>query len=123
MRVGLWGMAAVFLGAFAAHFLLRDRGYVLINFAGYAVEMSVPALVVLLVAAYAGIRALFALWRAPRRLGKAPLVWHGDAYHGSPRFCAHKKTAARRVRQAAAEGLVGSALHVQRTPPPRPVGP
>ncbi len=71
MRVGLWGMAAVFLGAFAAHFLLRDRGYVLINFAGYAVEMSVPALVVLLVAAYAGIRALFALWRAPRRLGKA----------------------------------------------------
>jgi uncharacterized protein HemY len=40
MRVGLWGMVAVFLGAFSAHFLLQDRGYVLINFAGYVVEMS-----------------------------------------------------------------------------------
>ncbi len=64
-------MAAVFLGAFAANFLLRDRGYVLINFAGYVIEMSVPALVVLLAVGYVSIRALFALWRAPRRLGEA----------------------------------------------------
>ena len=71
MRVGLWGMAAVFLGAFSAHFLLQDRGYVLINFAGYVVEMSVPAMLVLLVVAYASIRAGVALWRAPRRLGEA----------------------------------------------------
>ncbi len=71
MRIGLWGIAAVFLGAFTAHFILRDRGYVLINFAGYIVEMSVPALIVFLVLAYAGIRALVGLWRAPRRLGEA----------------------------------------------------
>jgi HemY protein len=71
MRIGLWGIAAVFLGAFFAHFILRDRGYVLINFAGYVVEMSVPALVVVLVLLYVGIRALVALWRAPRRLGEA----------------------------------------------------
>ena len=71
MRVGLWGLAAVFLGAFAAHFLLQDRGYVLINFLGYAVEMSVPALLFALAAAYAGVRALVMLWRAPRRLGEA----------------------------------------------------
>ena len=45
MRMGLWGMAAVLLGAFSAHILLRDRGYVLINFTGYVIEMSVPALV------------------------------------------------------------------------------
>jgi HemY protein len=64
-------MAAVFLGAFSAHFLLQDRGYVLINFAGYVIEMSVPAMLVVLVIAYAAIRALFALWRAPRRLGEA----------------------------------------------------
>ena len=64
-------MAAVFLGAFSAHFLLRDRGYVLINFAGYVIEMSVPALLVLLLIGYASIHALFALWRAPRRLGEA----------------------------------------------------
>ena len=71
MRVGLWGIAAVFLGAFTAHFILRDRGYVLINFGGYIVEMSVPALIVILVLSYAGIRALVGLWRAPRRLGEA----------------------------------------------------
>ncbi len=71
MRIGLWGMAAVFLGAFSAHFLLQDRGYVLINFAGYVIEMSVPALLVLAIIAYAAIRALFGLWRAPRRLGEA----------------------------------------------------
>ena len=71
MRTGLLGLAAVFLGAFSAHFLLRDRGYVLINFAGYVIEMSVPALLVLLTLGYVVIRAMVALWRAPRRLGKA----------------------------------------------------
>ena len=48
MRLGLWALAALFVGAFAAHFLLADRGYVLINFRSYVVEMSVPALVLLL---------------------------------------------------------------------------
>ena len=71
MRIGLWGITAVFLGAFSAHFLLRDRGYVLVNYAGYMVEMSVPALVVLLVIAYVCVRAVFGIWRAPRRLGEA----------------------------------------------------
>jgi len=70
MRAGFWGIAAVFLGAFAAHFLLRDRGYVLVNFLGYSVEMSVPVLILALVAGYLAVRALLALWRAPRRLGE-----------------------------------------------------
>ena len=70
MRAGLWGMAAVFLGAFAAHFLLRDRGYVLVNFLGYVIEMSVPVLVLVLAGAYFAVRLLLALWRAPRRLGE-----------------------------------------------------
>ncbi len=71
MRVGLWGLAAVFLGAFAAHFLLQDRGYVLVNFLGYVIEMSVPTLLLVLAVAYLGIRAIVALWKAPRRLGAA----------------------------------------------------
>ena len=70
MRAGLWGVAAVFLGAFAAHFLLRDRGYVLVNFLGYVIEMSVPVLVLVLAGAYFAVRLLLALWRAPRRLGE-----------------------------------------------------
>lgn len=71
MRIGLWTLAAVFLGALLAHFMLQDRGYVLINFLGYVVEMSVPALAVILVAAYMALRALIAMWRMPRRLGEA----------------------------------------------------
>ncbi|MDE0371181.1 MAG: hypothetical protein OXI73_01350 [Rhodospirillales bacterium] len=71
MRAGLWGIAAVFLGAFAAHFLLRDRGYVMVNFLGYTVEMSVPVLVLVLAGAYFAVRLLLAVWRAPRRLGEA----------------------------------------------------
>jgi HemY protein len=71
MRYGLWGLAALFLGAFGAHFLLEDRGYVLINFRSYVIEMSVPALVLVLVALYACIRLGVRIWRAPRRLGAA----------------------------------------------------
>jgi HemY protein len=71
MRAGFWALAALFLVAFLAHFLLQDRGYVLITFVGYTIEMSVPALFLLLCAAYFGLRLLVFVWRAPRRLGEA----------------------------------------------------
>ena len=69
MRFSLWILTALGLGAFAAHFLLQDRGYVLINFRGFVIEMSVPGLVLLLLLLYLAIRGLVALWRAPRWLG------------------------------------------------------
>ncbi len=59
------------LSALAAHFLLGDPGYVLINFRGHIVEMSVPVLigmVILLVFAVLLIRFLI---HAPRKLGEA----------------------------------------------------
>jgi HemY protein len=71
MRVGLFVVVALFLGAFAAHFLLQDRGYVLINFRNYTVEMSVPGLLLVLTAAYLAVRAVAAVWRAPWRVGGA----------------------------------------------------
>ncbi len=71
MRFGLWALLALVLGAFAAHFFLQDRGYVLVNFHGYVIEMSVPGLVLVLVLAYLLVRGLGALVRAPRRLGAA----------------------------------------------------
>jgi HemY protein len=71
MRFGAWVLAALFLGAFGAHFLLEDRGYVLINFRSYVVEMSVPALVVVLAVGYAAIRGLQRIVRAPRLVGAA----------------------------------------------------
>lgn len=71
MRFGLWALVALLLGAFVAHFVLQDRGYVLINFRSYVLEMSVPGLLLLLVAAYLAIRGLVAVWRAPKWLGAA----------------------------------------------------
>jgi HemY protein len=67
MRVGVAVVLAVLLGAFAAHFLLADRGYVLVNFRSYVIEMSVPGLVIVLVSAYLVVRALAAVVEAPRR--------------------------------------------------------
>lgn len=71
MRLGLWIVAALFLGALGAHFLLQDKGYVLINFRSYVVEMSVPVLVMVLVALYAVVRVVVRIWQAPRQLGEA----------------------------------------------------
>jgi HemY protein len=70
MRFGLWTLAAILVGAVLAHLLLQDRGYVLINFAGYSIEMSVPAMVLLLFSGYFAIRLALFLWHAPRRLGE-----------------------------------------------------
>jgi HemY protein len=71
MRLGIYALFALLLGAFAAHFLLQDRGYVLINFAGYVIEMSVPGLVMVLAGLYLAIRGVVALVHAPRRFGAA----------------------------------------------------
>ena len=71
MRYGIWALAALVVGAFGAHFLLQDRGYVLISFVGYNVEMSVPVLVLALVLLYVGVRLALRIWRAPRELGQA----------------------------------------------------
>jgi HemY protein len=67
MRAGIGIVLAVLLGAFAAHFLLADRGYVLVNFRGYVIEMSVPGLVLVFVVAYVLVRALAAVASAPGR--------------------------------------------------------
>jgi HemY protein len=67
MRLGVAALLAIVLGAFAAHFVLADRGYVLVNFRGYVVEMSVPGLVIVLVLGYLLVRAIVAVADAPRR--------------------------------------------------------
>jgi len=57
------------LGILAASFLLPDNGYVLINFHGYAIEMSVYVLPLLLLVMYLAVRLLVRLWGTPRELG------------------------------------------------------
>lgn len=64
-------MLALIVGALAAHLVLADNGYVLINFRGYVIETSVPILVLALVLGYLAVRVLVQVWRAPRRLGEA----------------------------------------------------
>ncbi len=70
MKAGLLIVVTLALGALAANYMLADNGYVLINFRGYAIEMSVPVLVFLLVLTYLGVRLIVRIWEAPRRLGE-----------------------------------------------------
>ena len=71
MKFGLVVIVALVISAFAAHFLLQDPGYVVINFRNYLIEMSVPVLLGLfLITIFIGWFVI-KLIRAPRRLGQA----------------------------------------------------
>lgn len=71
MKAGFAIVVMLALGALAANYLLQNNGYVLINFGGYIIEMSVPVLIFLLTGLYLGVRILVRIWRAPRQLGAA----------------------------------------------------
>ncbi len=71
MKFGIIVVFALFASAFAAHFLLSDPGYVVINFRGYLVEMSVPVLVLLTATLFAMIWLIRKIIIAPRRIGEA----------------------------------------------------
>ncbi len=71
MKLGIIIVLALFVSAFAAHFLLSDPGYVLINFRGYLVEMSVPVLLLLTAALIGLVWLVRKIVMAPRRIGEA----------------------------------------------------
>ena len=71
MKFGIIVVVALFVSAFAAHFLLADPGYVVINFRGYVIEMSVPVLASLAVLLVLGVWLIRKILIAPRRLGEA----------------------------------------------------
>jgi HemY protein len=71
MKFGIIVLVALFASAFAAHFLLADPGYVIINFRGYVVEMSVPVLVGIAFVLLLAIWLIRKIFLAPRRLGEA----------------------------------------------------
>ena len=58
------------LGAFAAHFLLDDPGYVVINFRGYLIEMSLLVLVCLVILLFVPIWLIPQLLQFPLRNGQ-----------------------------------------------------
>ena len=71
MKFGIIVVLVLFASAFAAHFLLADPGYVIINFRGYTVEMSVPVLLGIAVLLVVTIWLIRKIVLAPRRLGEA----------------------------------------------------
>ena len=71
MKFGIIVVVVLFVSAFAAHFLLADPGYVVINFRGYVVEMSVPVLAGFAVALVLAVWLIRKIIIAPRRLGEA----------------------------------------------------
>ena len=71
MKFGIIVVIVLFISAFGAHFLLADPGYVVINFRGYVIEMSVAVLAGLSVALVLLVWLIRKLIIAPRRLGEA----------------------------------------------------
>jgi len=71
VKIGIIVVLVLFASAFAAHFLLSDPGYVVINFRGYLVEMSVPVLALLTAALFGVIWLTRKIIMAPRRIGEA----------------------------------------------------
>jgi HemY protein len=68
---GLIVVVVLIASAFGLHFLLSDPGYVVINFRGYVIEMSVPVLAGLAVALVFFVWLIRKIIVAPRRLGEA----------------------------------------------------
>lgn len=71
MKFGSIVVIALVVSALAAHFVLLDPGYVVINFRNYLIEMSVPILGAFVLLVVFGFWLLVKLFRAPRRLGEA----------------------------------------------------
>jgi HemY protein len=71
MKFGLLFVLALVASAFAAHFLLQDPGYVIINFRSYIVEMSVPVLLAALLLLGFTAWLVVKIFKAPRKLGEA----------------------------------------------------
>lgn len=71
MKFSIIVVVAMLMFAFAAQFLLADRGYVAIDFHGYLVEMSVPGFLIVVTALIFAIWLLRKVVLAPRRLGEA----------------------------------------------------
>ncbi len=71
MKFGLLVIVALIISAVGASFLLQDPGYVVINFRGYLVEMSVPVLAALVIILFLSIWLAAKVFHAPRKIGEA----------------------------------------------------
>lgn len=63
--------SALILAPLVANYLMEDNGYVLVRFHEWALEMSVPAMIIVLVVLYFLLRLAGILWRGTWGIGKA----------------------------------------------------
>ena len=71
MKFGILVVVSLLASTFVAYFLLSDPGYVVINFRGYVIEMSVFVLALLVGLLFGSIWLLRKIIIAPRRIGEA----------------------------------------------------
>lgn len=71
MRTSILVLVAGVVGALGTHFLMTDRGLVLVNWRGVEYTTSVPGAILLLLLAYLLLRLAMRLLRAPRKFGEA----------------------------------------------------
>lgn len=71
MKRGLLLLVGIIGATFAAHFFLEDPGWVLVNFRGYELRLTVPGLLLFGVLAYIAVRLVIRLLRSPFDLGRA----------------------------------------------------
>lgn len=71
MKAGVIIILALILGSVAAHFILSDAGYVLINYRNTIIEMTIPAVVGIIIAIIVIVWLSYRLLVLPRRLGQA----------------------------------------------------
>ena len=71
MKFGVIVVFALLVSAVAAYFLVSEPGYVVINFRGYLIEMSVFGFLLIAVGSLFSIWVIRKLILAPRRIGEA----------------------------------------------------
>ena len=113
MRAGLIVVLSLLAVAVAAQFLAPEPGYVLISFQGWAVEMTVPILLALLVLLLAAAGLLRRIRQVPRRVAER-MAKAGDRRTG--RRVARGLIALAAGRAARAERLLAKASGRSKAP-------
>jgi uncharacterized protein HemY len=81
MKRGIYLALALIVGGILASLLLQDPGRVMISIGGYLLEMSLPVAVLLLLAAYVGLRLIIRVLRGRRRNAEERAVRQRDRSH------------------------------------------
>lgn len=113
MKRGLLLLIGLVGATFAAHFFLSDPGYVLVNFRGYAIELSVPGLALFAIVAYFAVRLAIRLLRSPFDLGRATGRYRKDRARNK---LTRGLIEAAEGNHARAERLLAEAAHRSDTP-------